>query len=124
MFKLDLHCTFGKATFFIKKNYEVWLYYPSLKIFCGNFQSLNDAKLYVNKALKTVIKEKFLFRICFNCDTKNYYPNNYCVNCREDIFPDLWEIDEKENENKSEHLGLSKDVFQRNRNQKFIASFK
>ena len=117
MFNLNLYFYFGKVSFKIKKNYQVWVYYPAdLKIYCGSFQTLNDAKLYVNKALKTVLKNKFLFRICFNCDTKNYYPNKYCLNCREDIFPDIWEIDEKENEKKPEHLGLTKNVFQRNRN--------
>jgi hypothetical protein len=117
MFKLDMHSFFGKVTFYVKKtkNYQVWVYYPFLKIYCTSFSTFKDAKIYINKSLKTVLREKFLFRICFNCDTKNYYPIKYCSSCREYIFPDIWEIDEKENENKPEHLGLTKNVFPRKR---------
>lgn len=110
IYKLHVHCENYKVFFYIKKNFcfKVYVKFPDIKLFCENFKSEEKAKSYLSKAIKTVMVGKFIFRVCFNCDTKNYYPSKTCINCKEIIFPSIWEIDEKENEKKTKHLGFLK----------------
>lgn len=111
--KIDLQtppCFYKVHLYIVKKfhRFEVWVIYPNLNLLCNIFRDKNDAIFYVNKCMKSVMCGKFIFRVCFYCDTKVYYPLDLCCKCSHSMYPtDFWEIDEKENEKKTKHLGFS-----------------
>jgi hypothetical protein len=97
-----------------QRYFEVWVYYPKLKIMAGLFGNLNNAKLYLSKVFKTLSKRKLIFFRCDNCDTKTYYPSIDCNKCMCDevnvLWPQVkvinWEIDQQEIQKQPAHIGF------------------
>ena len=88
--------------------YEVWVLTPLVAMRCGFFDYEIDAKMYINRGIKTAMMGQFLYRKCSFCNEKNYYPELMCKKCYTRIYKfNPWRIDETQNEKKSDHLGLS-----------------
>jgi hypothetical protein len=93
----------------IRENkYEVWFEAGMNCIRCDIFTTYINALRYINKAMKTAMKSKFLYQKCTFCEQNIYYPLHNCNNCgrkSSSIFA-KWEL-ETQIEKNSKHLGLS-----------------
>lgn len=95
--------------FFRFGRYEVWLFAGMIVLRCGFFDREVDAKSYINRAMKTAMAGKLIYRDCVFCRAKNYYHGRetcICIDCGVVMYKtDPWLLDETQNEKKSKHMG-------------------
>ena len=92
--------------------YEVWVTVREITLFCEAFKTQRDAEKYVNKVMKPIMRGMFVYKNCYLCQKKVYYPDAFCDTCRVVVYPVFYGwIVEKENEKFSEHMGFSRPIW-------------
>jgi hypothetical protein len=75
--------------------YEVWFRAGFDCLICETFRTYQHALQYINKAMKSAMKGKFLYQPCMYCPNHIYYPLSRCERCgrRSDNPYPVWEVE-------------------------------